>query len=324
MNTTTGKPHVVLGAGPAGRTLVDELLARGLRVRHVNRTPIDDAPAGVETVTADISSPERAVAATEGAATIYHAVNVPYHLQVEAIPNIGRAVLTAAHRNDARLVVLDTLYPYGEADGAAITEQTPWEATSRKGRMRAALDRAYLDAHHTGEARVALGRAADFYGPRVVNSTLGGAFFPAVLTGEPALGFGDITLPHSYSYLPDIATGLVDLGTTTDEAALGRVWHLPTVPAVSTEHIHALVERIIGGGITTRVLDQPVATGPFDERFMSEYAEIFYQHLVPQNMVSTPFERHFDRRPTPLVDGLRATVEWYRDFLTARQDTRNP
>ncbi|MGJ7909174.1 NAD-dependent epimerase/dehydratase family protein [Actinopolyspora sp. H202] len=321
---TTGDLHVVLGAGPAGSTLVAELLARGLRIRHVNRTPIDNAPAGIETVTADVSAPERATAATEGAATIYHAVNVPYHLQVEMMPEIGRAVLDAAHHNDARLVVLDTLYPYGEADGAAITERSPWAATSRKGRMRAALDRAYLDAHHAGEVRVALGRAADFYGPGVVNSTLGGAFFPAALTGEPALGFGDITLPHSYSYLPDIAAGLVDLGTTTDETALGRVWHLPTVPAVSTAHIHALVERIIGGRITTRVLDRAMATGPFDERFMSEYAEIFYQHLVPQNMVSAPFERRFGSQPTPLLDGLRATVEWYREFLTAQQETRTP
>ncbi|WP_192827075.1 Rossmann-fold NAD(P)-binding domain-containing protein [Actinopolyspora erythraea] len=227
--------------------------------------------------------------------------------------------------------MLDTLYPYGEADGAAITERTPWAAASRKGRLRAALDRTYLrtylEAHRAGEARVALGRAADFYGPRVMrmmNPTLGGAFFPAALTGEPALGFGDITLPHSYSYLPDIAAGLVELGTTGDEEALGRAWHLPTVPAVSTEHIHGLAERVIGGRITTRVLERPVAAGPFDERFMAEYAESFYQHLIPQNMVWTPFEHRFGRQPTPLLDGPRTIVEWYRELLAARPSTRQP
>ncbi|WP_249124846.1 NAD-dependent epimerase/dehydratase family protein [Saccharopolyspora erythraea] len=315
---TTGELHVVLGAGPAGTTIVDELLARGLEVRHVNRSPVNNAPDGVETVEADVSLLDQAVAATEGAAAIYHAVNVPYHLQVDLMPGIGQAVLTAAGRHDARLVVLDTLYPYGEADGAAITEDTPWAATSRKGRMRAALDQTYLDAHRAGEVRVALGRSADFYGPRVLNSTLGATFFPAVLTGEPALGFGDITLPHSYSYLPDVARGLVDLGTTTAEGATGRVWHLPTVPAVSTEHIHGLVEQIIGRRVTAHVLDRPATVGPFDEQFMNEYAEIFYQHLIPQNMVSAAFERFFGRQPTPLVNGLRATIDWYEDFLSAR------
>lgn len=312
--------HVVLGAGPAGTTIVDELSARGFRVRQVNRSPIQHAPARVETVQADVSAPEEAVAATEGAATIYHAVNVPYHLQVELMPGIGRTVLAAARRHGSRLVVLDTLYPYGEADGASITEDTPWAATSRKGRMRAELDRAYLEAHRAGEHEVALGRSADFYGPRVLNSSLGGAFFPPVLAGEPALGFGDISLDHSYSYLPDIARGLVELGTTTDTAASGRVWHLPTVPATSTKHIHGLVERITGKRITARALDRPTPAGPFDERFMDEYAELFYQHRIPQNMVSAPFERYFGIRPTPLLQGLRATVDWYQTFLAAQSD----
>ncbi|MGH3322460.1 MAG: NAD-dependent epimerase/dehydratase family protein [Streptosporangiaceae bacterium] len=318
---TTTELHVVLGAGAAGTTVVDELVSRGLRVRHVNRRPIENAPAEVETVAADVSSLDQAVAATEGATAIYHAVNVPYHLQVDLMPGIGRTVLAAAGRHGARLVVLDTLYPYGDADGAGITEQTPWAATSRKGRMRAALDRAYLDAHRAGRARVALGRSADFYGPRVLNSTLGAAFFPAALTGQPAIGFGDITLPHSYSYLPDIARGLVDLGSAPGETGEGRVWHLPTVPAVSTAHIHRLVEQITGTRITAHVLDRPVAAGPFDEQFMNEYAEIFYQHLIPQNMVSAPFEQSFGWQPTSLVDGLRATIDWYRAFLATQPST---
>lgn len=321
---TTGELHVVLGAGPAGTTNVDELIARGFRVRHVNRSPIKNAPAEVETVEADVSSLDQAVAATEGATTIYHAVNVPYHLQVDVMPGIGRAVLAAAGRHDARLVVLDTLYPYGEADGPAITEDSPWATTSRKGRMRAALDQTYLEAHRAGDVRVALGRSADFYGPRVLNSTLGATFFPAVLTGQPALGFGDVTLPHSYSYLPDVARGLVDLGTATAEAAPRQVWHLPTVPAVSTEHIHRLVEEISGRRITAQVLDRPAAVGPFDEQFMNEYAELFYQHRIPQNMVSTPFEQFFGWHPTPLANGLRATIEWYSAFLAAQSATASP
>jgi hypothetical protein len=72
-------------------------------------------------------------------------------------------------------------------DGEHITEDAPWAATSRKGRLRAELDRRYLEAHEQGRVRVVAGRSADFYGPAVLNSTLGGAVFPAALTGEPAL-----------------------------------------------------------------------------------------------------------------------------------------
>ena len=308
--------HVVLGAGPAGSAIAAELAARGLRVRHVDRGEIAPTDDRIERVRADLSTPEAAIAATEGAGVVHHALNVAYHLQVEVLPGIADAVLTAARTHGARLVVLDTLYPYGAADGEAITEATPWAATTRKGLLRAELDRRYLAAHAAGDARVVLGRSADFFGPGVVNSTLGGAFFPGALTGGPALALGDIHLPHSYTYIRDVARGLVTLGT--DERGDGRVWHLPTNPAVPTATVHALVEELTGRPLTLEVLDEAVAHGPFDEQFMAEYAEMFYQHRLPQNMVSADFEATFGVHPTPLREALAATVAWYAAALGAR------
>lgn len=310
---SSAEQHVVLGAGPAGTAIAAELAARGLAVRHVDRKPISSAPAGVETRQADISTPQAAIAATAGASVIYHAVNVAYHLQVDVLPTIAENILAAAERHGAKLVVLDTLYPYGEAQGEHITESTPWAATSRKGKLRAELDRRYLDAHSAGTVRTAMGRSADFFGPGVLTSTLGGAFFPAALAGQPALAFGDIELLHSYSYIPDIARGLATLGTTG--RGDGRIWHLPTVPAVSTTEIHRIVEEIIDAPVTVDLLTEPKPYGPFDETFMSEYAEMFYQHRIPQNMVSGAFESTFGLHPTPLRDALRDTVDWYRDYL---------
>ena len=313
MNTVQSPLHVVLGAGPAGTAIAAELAARGLAVRHVDRKPIQPADPRIETRQADLSTAAAAIEATDGAAVIYHAVNVAYHLQVSVLPGIADAVLAAAGAHGARLVVLDTLYPYGEADGDAITEQTPWAATSRKGRLRAELDRRYLDAHDRGEVRVVLGRSADFFGPGVISSTLGGAFFPGALTGTPALGLGDLTLPHSYTYIRDVARGLVTLGT--DDRGDGRVWHLPTNPAASTTAIHRLVEELTGQPLVVDVMTEPVAHGPFDEQFMAEYAEMFYQHRIPQNMVSTAFETTFGVAPTPLREALAATIDWYAAAL---------
>jgi len=307
--------HVVLGAGPAGTTTVAELRRRGLRVRHVSRSPITADDAGVETVVADVSDPRAAIAATAGATAIYHAVNVPYHRQIDEMPVIADAIISAAAHTDATLVVLDTLYPYGTAQGDHITESTPWAATSRKGRMRADLDRRYLAEHERGRIRVALGRAADFFGPGVWSSTLGAGFFPPALSGEHVLAFGNIDLPHSYSYVPDVAAGLVTLGT--DSRALGRVWHLPTVPAVSTADIHRRVGALLGRTVEQLVLDEPRPIGGFDEQFMAEYAEMFYQHLIPQNMVSTAFESTFDVAPTPLEEALSATLAWFSRMTPA-------
>lgn len=305
--------HVVLGAGPAGSAIAAELAHRGLPVRHVDRNPIEQADERIETHQADLSTPEAAIEATRGASVVYHAVNVAYHLQVDLLPGITGAVLAAAQAHGARLVVLDTLYPYGAADGERITEGTPWAATSRKGLLRIELDRRYLAAHAEGKVRVALGRSADFFGPGVVNSTLGGAFFPGALTGAPAIAFGDISLPHSYTYIRDVARGLVTLGT--DPRGDGRVWHLPTPAAVSTAEVHTLVEDLVEQPLVVEVLDEAVARGPFDAQFMDEYAEMFYQHEIAQNMISDDFQRTFGVSPTPLREALAETLEWYRVAL---------
>jgi nucleoside-diphosphate-sugar epimerase len=161
-----------------------------------------------------------------------------------------------------------------------------------------------------------MGRAADFFGPGVLNSTLGGAFFPAILTGQPALAMGNIDLPHSYSHIADVARGLAALGETS--RGDGRVWHLPTVPAVSTAAIHRMVETLAGHAFDVDLLTEPKPYGPFDQQFMNEYAEMFYQHLIPQNMVSTAFEDAFGLHPTPLREALGTTLDWYRKIMVTQ------
>jgi nucleoside-diphosphate-sugar epimerase len=306
----TEELHVVLGTGPAGTTLAEELLRRGHAVRTVDRHE-NAALDGAEPHAAGVRDPEAAAHAVAGVAVVHHCVNVAYELQIEVMPQVQESVLAAAEKAGARLVVTDTLYPYGPTGGAVMTESTPWRATAAKGRMRADLDQRYLDAHLSGRARVTLGRAADFFGPRVFNSSLGATVFPAALTGETALALGDIDLPHSY--IRDVAAGLALLGERP--AAAGRVWHLPTAPAVPTRRVHELIAELTGRPLEVDVVDGPRPWGPFDETFMAEYAELFYQYLEPQIMDSTAFEEAFDVRPTPLADALAETVAWYTDAL---------
>ncbi|MEU9887860.1 NAD-dependent epimerase/dehydratase family protein [Sphaerisporangium sp. NPDC051011] len=323
MSTTTHPAeqnlHVVLGAGPAGTSLAGELARRGHAVRLVDRSGSGAAIEGVERHAADVTDPGAARAVTDGAAAVYHCVNVAYHLQVEVMPRVQQAVLTAVEAAGARLVVLDTLYPYGETGGAVMTESTPWKATTRKGRMRAELDEKYLAAHREGRVRVVLGRAADFYGPGVLNSTLGGTVFPGALTGDTVLGIGDIDLPHSYTFIGDVASGLATLGE--QPTGDGAVWHLPTVPAVTTRQVHSMIEERVGRPLNVTVVKEPRPFGPFDETFMNEYADMFYQHTEPQIMDSSAIERTFGLRPTPLAEGLDATLAWYGAWLASLSGT---
>ncbi|WP_326701113.1 NAD-dependent epimerase/dehydratase family protein [Streptomyces sp. NBC_01754] len=308
--------HTVLGAGPAGTALARELAGRGHDVRLVDRRGTGPAIEGVTRFAADVSTPDGARTAVSGAAVVHHCVNVGYHLQLEVMPLVQKAVVAAAEEAGARLVVLDTLYPYGETHGAVMTEDTPWRATTGKGLMRAELDARYLAAHAEGRVRVVLGRSADFFGPGVLNSTLGGAVFPAALTGEEVLGIGDIDLPHSYTYIRDVVRGLATLAGHPD--ADGRVWHLPTAPALTTRQIFAMIEERTGRPLRIATVPEPRPFGPFDEVFMAEYAELFYQHTEGQTVDSSAIQKAYGLVPTPFADALDETLAWYRGLAAAR------
>ncbi|MFG3280859.1 NAD-dependent epimerase/dehydratase family protein [Streptomyces sp. NPDC048111] len=313
MAHTESNLHVVLGSGPAGTALAAELAHRGHPVRLVDRSGTGPDVAGVDRMRGDVSTAEGAAAAVHGAGVVYHCVNVAYQLQVEVMPRVQRAVLGAVEAEGARLVVLDTLYPYGRTHGEVMTEDTPWRATSDKGRMRAELDEIYLAAHRDARASVVLGRSADFVGPGVLNSTLGAAVFPGALTGGEVLTLGDIDLPHSYTDIRSVAAGLATLGESPHGD--GRVWHLPTASALTTREVLGMVEERVGRPLKIVNLDGPRPFGPFDEVFMGAYAEMFYQHTEPQIMHSGAFEAAFRTAPFTMGDTLDATLAWYRGLL---------
>ncbi|MGV4980778.1 NAD-dependent epimerase/dehydratase family protein [Streptomyces sp. NRAIS4] len=317
MTSTARELHVVLGAGPAGSTLAGELARRGHAVRLVDRSGTGPTPEGVVRRKGDVGTVEGARAAIKGAVVVHHCVNVAYHLQVDVMPGIQDAVLGAVEAEGARLVVLDTLYPYGETHGRVMTEDSPWNATSAKGRMRAALDEKYLAAHRAGRVRVVLGRSADFVGPGVLNSSLGGAVFPGALTGGEVFGLGDIDLPHSYTDIRDVAAGLATLGENPDGD--GRVWHLPTAAARSTREVFRMIEEKAGQPLNITIQPQPRPFGPFGEAFMDSYAELFYQHTEPQVMDSAAIQDTFGLKPVPLDTTLDDTIAWYRTFLAAQR-----
>ena len=89
-----------------------------------------------------------------------------------------------------------------------------------------------LAAADAGRVRIAIGRASDFFGAGVTETTLGERVFANALAGKRADFIGNPDLPHTYSYVPDIAAGLATLGT--DERAVEGVWHLPGPETVTT------------------------------------------------------------------------------------------
>ena len=303
--------HVVFGTGQVGSALAAHLADSGLAVRTVSRHRPATRP-GIDWRAADVSDPEAAADAAKGALVIYQCLNAPYTQWPERFPPLQRGVLAAAERTGALLVSLENVYGYGPTGGRPMTEDLPLAATTVKGRTRAAMTAELLAAAEAGRVRIAIGRASDFFGAGVTQgSTLGERVFGNALAGRRADFIGHPDLPHTYSYVPDIAAGLAILGT--DARAAGEVWHLPGPQTVTTRALLDLVAREVGHPVAVRQVPKLVlrALGLVNP-VLRGLAETTYQFDQPFVLDTSKYEAAFGAAGTPLAAAVTATVAWYR------------
>lgn len=296
--------HVVLGAaGGIGKAVVAELTARGHEVRAVSR--------GASGFRADVTTIGGAKAACAGAAVVYQCAQPAYDRWAAEFPGFIRTVLTGVEAAGARVVMADNLYMYGPVDGP-MTEDLSYAATSPKGRARAEVAQLILAAHRDGRVRATLGRASDYYGPGGLNTILGPTVFAAAVAGKTARWVGALDQPHTVSYLPDIAAGLVTLGENPH--ADGRAWHLPVGPPVTGREFLNLVWNAAGGTPKTAGLGRAMQRliGVFNP-IVRELGETRYQRDRAWVVDDTAFRTAFGPgRVTPHAEAVTATVEWFR------------
>jgi len=303
--------HVVFGTGQVGSALAAHLTGLGVAVRAVSRHRPPTLAAGVDWRAADVTDPE-AAAAAEGASVVYQCLNAPYNQWPERFPALQRGVLAAAEDTGALLVALENLYGYGPTGGRPMTEDLPLAATTVKGRTRAAMTAELLAAADAGRVRVAIGRASDFFGAGVTGgSTLGERVFGNALADKRADFIGNPDLPHTYSYVPDIAAGLATLGT--DARAAGQVWHLPGPQTVTTRALLELIAGEVGHPVAVRSVPKlAVRALGLVNPMLRGLAEMAYQFDQLFILDTSKYEAAFGAAGTPLADAIAATIEWYR------------
>lgn len=304
--------HVIVGAGAVGSTTARALADAGHRVRVVTRSGGGPRAEGIERVAADAADPAVLTGLTAEAVAVYNCANPPYHRWSTDWPPLAASLLTSAERAGAVLVTMSNLYGYGPVDGP-MTEQTPLAATGVKGRIRAGMWAAALAAHEAGRVRVTEARASDFYGPGVTMAGhLGAQFVPRLLAGKPARVLqGDVDVPHSWTYVPDVAGALITLAT--GERAWGRAWHVPTAPPQSLRQVATEICRIAGvpdRGVQVLPYWAVRAASPLVP-LLRELGEVRHQFTEPFVLDSRAFTATFGTPPTPFDDGLRATVQWW-------------
>jgi nucleoside-diphosphate-sugar epimerase len=305
--------HVILGTGAIGRAIAEELICRGESVRMVNRSGMmEETPVGVEVVASDLYDPARVREVTRGAKVVYQSAQPHYYEWPEKFPPLQKAIIDGLSGNGAKLVIVENVYMYGGMNGRAFTEESPYKAHTRKGKVRGEISRAAFEAHQQGHLRVTAGRGGNFFGPWGLDTTMGGRVFYPLLNGKAAQLVGRKDLPHTHTYVKDFGKALVILGER-DEAD-GQAWHVPNDQPNMTQG--ELVRLFAGeAGVQPRMSSMGKLMMSLGGLFIpeaKESVEMMYEFEKSFVIDSSKFEKAFGMKATPMRDAIRETVAWYK------------
>lgn len=305
--------HVVLGTGAIGRAVAEELIKRGELVRMVNRSgKMEEAPAGVEVVASDLYDPARVREVTRGAKVVYQSAQPEYFKWPEKFPALQKSIIDGLTASGAKLVLVENVYMYGDTDGKPMTEDTPYHAHTRKGRVRGEISKAAFEVHKNGQLRVTAARGGNFFGPWGLDSTMGGRAFYPLLNGKAAQLIGRIDIPHTHTYVKDFGKALVILGER--DQADGQTWHVPNDQPEMTQ---AELLRLFAqeAGVEPKMSSMGkfmMAIGGLFIPGAKESVEMMYEFEKPFVIDSSKFEKTFGMKATPTREAMRETAAWYK------------
>lgn len=311
---TKNKTALVLGAtGGIGGTLARGLVARGWTVRALHRDPARlAASTGISWIQGDALSADDVRRAAEGVSVIVHAVNPPGYRnwQKLVLPMIDNSI-AAAKAEGARIVLPGTIYNYGPDAFPVLTEASPQNPATRKGGIRAELERRLQAATLEGAA-VLIVRAGDYFGPRAGNNW----FSQALVT--PRQRIAAITYPgkagigHQWAYLPDVAETMLALLDRRDELAPFAVFHMDGHWDADGTAMNAAIRRAAGDP-ALKIKAMPwllLRLIGFFNPTLREMMELRYLWRIPVRLDNAKLLGLLGQEPrTPLDQAVRATLE---------------
>lgn len=313
--------QTILGSGGAiGTELAKGLVKYTTHIRLVSRNPVkvNDSDS---LYTADLRNRQEVFDAIKGSEIVYLCVGLKYDLKTwqETWPQLMRSVLDACATHNCKLVFTDNVYAIGGNNVKHITEESPLSPTSKKGEIRAELNRMILDEIAAGKIQAIIARCADYYGPYPKQSVPMVVTYMNFIKGKKAQWLFNPEVKHTYTYTKDAGLALALLGNTPE--AFGRIWNLPTAkPGLTGVEWVKLVAAEMGK--STRFTVVPawlVKVLGFFIPVMRELHEMRYQFDREYVLDSTAFEKQFHFTPTPYEAGIKETIR----VLTSQRTDRN-
>ncbi|AUH33672.1 NAD-dependent epimerase/dehydratase family protein [Paracoccus tegillarcae] len=299
--------QTILGAsGQIGKELARTLNSDfDTEIRLVSRNPkkVNDTD---HLQSANLLDPAETRQAVQESEIVYLTAGLPLDTEmwVTQWPIIMKNVIDACEAENAKLVFFDNTYMYPQT-AAPQTEDTPFQPNGPKGRVRAEIADALLDAITRNRVTGMICRAPEFYGPGKTQSITNSSVIDPLAAGKAARVFlSDDTL-RSLIFTPDASRSMVLLGNTPD--AFDQTWHLPGDDnRLTYREFIELAADIFGSKPSYRILKrwQLRLAGLFSST-VRDAAELLPRYGVDNIFVSDKFKSRFPAfEATPFRKGL--------------------
>jgi nucleoside-diphosphate-sugar epimerase len=311
-NKNGNMKQTILGAGGSiGIELAKALTDFTSDIRLVNRNP--KKVNSTDTLfAADLTEREDIFKAIEGSSITYVTIGFPYKTKVWEqtwIPFIQN-VMAACLEYNSKLVFFDNVYAIGSNHINHITENSPISPTSKKGKIRAEVDRLILESIDKNNLQAIITRAPDFFGGTAkANSIVINLVYENLAKGKKAQWFCNSKVVHSMGFVPDLARGTALLGNTPE--AYNQIWNLPTDPQRITgeEWINLFATELRKGNKHTVLPNWLVSGIGLFVPVMKEIAEMNYQYDRDYYFDSTKFNGYFKFTLTANAVAVKQAIE---------------
>jgi len=302
--------QTILGAnGAIASQLSKHLPGYTSQIRQVSRNP-KKVNATDELVSADLLNYEQTEKAVAGSEVVYLLAGLKYDIKVwqRDWPVLMRNVIDACKKHHTKLVFFDNVYSYGLAKGP-MTEETPFNPSSKKGEVRAKIATMLLDEIKAKNLEGMIVRGADFYGPNVLLSLTHSMVTEKLKSGKTSQWFGNPKMIHTFTYTPDAGKSVAILGNTS--SALNQTWHVLTSK-----------EKITGENyvrIACELANRPYKIQPLSNGMLKliglfvpvlrEFPEMMYQYENDYIFDSSKIEKFFSIEATSYKVGIAETLK---------------
>lgn len=308
--------QTILGAGGAiGIELAKALTAYTTDIRLVSRNPKKVN----ETDTlfpADLTKREDVFNAVKDSQITYVTIGFPYKTSTwkENWPSFIQNVVDACLEHKSKLVFFDNVYAIGGNNVNHITESSPISPTSKKGEIRAEVNRIILKNMKENNLPAIIARSPDFFGGTArQSSAMMNLVYDNLIKDKKAQWFCNAKLCHSMGYVPELAKGTAMLGNTAE--AYNQIWNLPTDPKrITGEEWITLFAKELGKENKFSVLPNWLVKGfGLFIPIMKELAEMNYQYDRDYFFDSSKFNSYFKHTPTTHAVAVKQAVAQMSD-----------